>query len=95
MADPFSRRQALLGGIGLAAAMAGSTSLSTTALASPVGVLVEPSELPWAAARTIVSETTVPTFPATTVNVRDHGAVADGSTDNYMEIGRASCRERV
>src|SRR5882762_3800463 len=92
MADLFSRRRALAGGIGLAAAMATTTvpfPLSAVARADAAGVLVEPSELPWAEARTIVAETTVPTFPPTTVNARDHGAVADGSTDNTAAFARA------
>jgi len=89
MADLFSRRQALAGGIGLAAAVVATTSLSPSALAAEVGALVEPSELPWVQARTIVAETTVPTFPSTTVNVRDHGAVADGSSDNTAAFAKA------
>lgn len=87
MADRFSRRKALAGGVGLAA-LAASTSLSPTARADE-GVLVDPDELPWPQARTIVAETTVPGFPARAVNVRDHGAIADGSTDNTDAFAKA------
>ena len=87
MADHYSRRQALAGGIGFAA-LAATTSLSPAALAED-GLRVEPDELPWPEARAIVAETTVPAFHARTVNVRDHGAIADGSTDNTDAFAKA------
>ena len=89
MAFEFSRRKALIGGLGLAGAAAALPLLPPGALAEQVGVLVEPEELPWEAARAIVAETTVPTFPAATFNVLDFGAVGNGSTDNTAAFRRA------
>jgi polygalacturonase len=43
---------------------------------------VEPEELPWPQARTIVAETKVPAFPDVTFDVTKYGAKGDGSTDN-------------
>ena len=45
MAELLSRRQALAGGIGLAAAVAGATSLSPNAFAD-IPMWVDPRELP-------------------------------------------------
>lgn len=87
MADRFSRRQALAGGVGLAA-LAATTSLSPAAIADE-GALVEPGDLPWPEARRIVAETTVPAFHGGTVNVRKHGAIPDGRTDNTGAFAKA------
>lgn len=45
--------------------------------------------LPWAAANTILSETTVPTFPSATFTVTSYGAKGDGKTDNTSAFAKA------
>lgn len=85
MSRRLSRRQVLIGGVSLAAA----APLLPHLAHADVGLLVEPSELPWPEARAIVAETTVPTFPSATFNVRDFGAVNNGSTDNTAAFRRA------
>lgn len=75
----------------LSLAVAGPLLTRTAGATAPaaIGVQVEPEELPWAAARTIVAETTVPTFRAATFDVRDYGAVGNGTTDNTAAFRRA------
>ncbi len=83
MARRLPRRKVLIGGVGLAAAVPLLPQLARA------DVLVEPDELPWPEARAVVAETIVPTFPSATFNVRDFGAVNNGSTDNTAAFRRA------
>src|SRR2546430_703188 len=84
MADRISRRRALVSGAGALAAV----RLPPRLAGATAGAAVQPSDLPWPEARAIVAETTVPTFPDATFNVRDHGAKGNGSTDDWAAIMR-------
>ena len=67
----------------------GRAALGAETAGTGIGALVEPDELPWAAARTIVSETALPMIPDATFNVTSFGANGNGSTDNTAAFKRA------
>ncbi|HEU4424738.1 MAG TPA: glycosyl hydrolase family 28 protein [Pilimelia sp.] len=95
MADPISRRQVIIGGLTLAGAAATGPLVAPSVFAADLeaagdaGILVEPEELPWPEARTIVANTKLPTFPDRTFDVRNYGANGNGSADNTAAFRRA------
>ncbi len=85
-----SRRYALGTGLGVVSAAALGRGTDFAADADRT------RELPWRAAREIVRRTRVPRFPCRDFNVLDHGAVADGTTDNTAAFAAAidACHRR-
>jgi polygalacturonase len=83
MTQSLSRREMLKGGIVLASGIAISPLFLQGSQALAAG------PLPWSEANTILSETTVPTFPNKTFNVTDYGAKGDNSTDNTSAFQKA------
>ncbi len=94
MARRITRRQALITGLTVAGGAVAIPVLSRSALGAEadltgIGALVEPGELPWDAAKTIVAETALPMIPAATFDARSFGANGNGSTDNTSAFRRA------
>lgn len=86
MTDDISRRRALGLGIGIAGGMAITPLFARAASARPPAV---PADLPWPQARLIVAMTNLPRFPRRNFDVRDHGAVGDGTTDDTAAFAAA------
>ncbi|WP_203935585.1 glycoside hydrolase family 28 protein [Planosporangium mesophilum] len=84
----MSRRQVLIGGLGVAGAVA-ATVPARPASARSTTVAVSAADLPWPHARAIVAETVVPSFPPVTFDVTAFGAKNDGTTDNTAAFRRA------
>lgn len=80
------RRTIQVGGASLAAGLVVLPLLagSLQALAAPAA-----GSLPWSAANTILSQTTVPTFPGKTFLLTSYGGKGDGSTDNTAAFQKA------
>jgi polygalacturonase len=95
MAGRISRRQALITGLTVAGGAIAIPVLARSAFGAEadltgIGALVEPDELPWDAAKTIVAETALPMIPDRTFDaVRDFGANGNGSTDNTAAFKNA------
>src|SRR6266511_4231964 len=73
MARRITRRQALITGLTVAGGAVAIPVLSRSALGAEadltgIGALVEPGELPWDAAKTIVAETALPMIPAAAID---------------------------
>jgi polygalacturonase len=83
MKQDLSRRKVLKGGFVFASGIAVSPLLWQGGQALAAG------PLPWLAANTILSQTTVPTFPNTTFNVTAYGAKGDNATDNTSAFQKA------
>src|SRR5581483_8950916 len=79
----WTRRRAIQLGVASLASGLVATPFVTNTLTALAATL------PWPAANTIVSETTIPTFPSKTFTVTSYGAKGDGSTDNTAAFQKA------